>query len=46
MFSDALRSAEKAKIECGKAHFTALGNDIEFVKADSYDTFDSQIIDG
>jgi len=43
MFSDALRPTEKAKIECGKAHFTALGNDVEFVKADSYETFDSQI---
>ena len=43
MFSDALRPTEKAKIECGKAHFEALGNDTQFIKADSYDSFDSQI---
>ncbi len=44
MFSDALRPTEKAKIECGKAHFKALGNETTFLKADSYDSFDSQIL--
>jgi type III restriction enzyme len=43
MFSDALRPTEKAKIDCGKAHFAALGNDTQFIKADSYDSFDSQV---
>jgi type III restriction enzyme len=43
IFRDALRSTEKAKIDCGKTHFAALGNDIQFIKADSYDSFDSQV---
>ncbi|WP_305829917.1 restriction endonuclease [Photobacterium leiognathi] len=48
IFSDDLRAAEKAKIDCGIAHFEALSKDrngnaldnpAKFVKADSYDTF-------
>ncbi|MCZ2369625.1 type III restriction-modification system endonuclease [Vibrio diabolicus] len=48
IFSDDLRASERAKINCGIAHFEALskdrnGNALEnpakFVKADSYDTF-------
>ena len=30
-------------IEYGKAHFAALANDTQFIKADSYDFFYSQI---
>jgi len=33
LFTDALRPTEKAKIDCGIAHFDALGNDVEFIKA-------------
>ncbi|MCF6201684.1 MAG: restriction endonuclease subunit R, partial [Hydrogenimonas sp.] len=33
LFADALRPAEQAKIECGKAHFDAIGDDVQFVKA-------------
>jgi type III restriction enzyme len=33
LFTDALRPAEQAKIDCGKAHFDALGDDIAFIKA-------------
>ncbi|EOV0917369.1 type III restriction-modification system endonuclease [Vibrio parahaemolyticus] len=52
MFSDDLREAERAKIDCGKAHFEALSKDkdqhplvnpAEFIKADSYDSFAAQI---
>lgn len=52
IFSDDLRAAEKAKIDCGIAHFDALskdkaGNDLDnpakFVKADSFDTFSNQM---
>ncbi len=42
MFSDALRPTEKAKIVCGKEHFKALGDDAQFIKADSYDSFEDQ----
>lgn len=44
MFSDALRPTEKAKIECGKEHFKALGDDAQFIKADSFDSFEDQAL--
>ncbi|CAM3165710.1 type III restriction-modification system endonuclease [Vibrio rarus] len=52
IFSDDLRAAEKAKIDCGIAHFEALSKDkagnvldnpAKFVKADSFDTFSTHI---
>jgi len=33
LFTDALRPAEQAKIDCGLAHFDALGDDVAFIKA-------------
>lgn len=39
LFTDALRPVEQAKIDCGKAHFEALGNDVEFRVDNSYDGF-------
>jgi type III restriction enzyme len=36
---DMLRPAEKAKIDCGREHFRALGSDVEFTVADSFETF-------
>jgi type III restriction enzyme len=33
LFTDALRPAEQAKIDCGKAHFDALGDEVSFIKA-------------
>ena len=33
LFTDALRPAEQAKIDCGMAHFDALGDDVQFIKA-------------
>lgn len=52
IFSDDLRAAEKAKIDCGIAHFEALSKDkvgnaldnpAKFVKADSFDTFSTHL---
>jgi len=31
--TDALRPAEQAKIDCGMAHFDALGDEVKFIKA-------------
>ncbi|MGI6142221.1 MAG: hypothetical protein ACOYEH_10915 [Caldicoprobacterales bacterium] len=36
---DALRPTESAKIECGKKHFEALGNDVVFEDVDSFEEF-------
>lgn len=52
MLSDDLRASEKAKIQCGIEHFSALSKDEEgkeipnsakFVKADSFDTFTTHL---
>ena len=42
LFSDALRPKEQAKIDCGTAHFNALGEEAKFVKASDYDSFSAQ----
>lgn len=42
-FSEALRESEKAKIQCGREHFKALKNDIDFMMADNYSTFSEKI---
>jgi type III restriction enzyme len=34
-----LRPIEKAKIECGREHFKALGENVGFTVADNFDTF-------
>ncbi len=44
LFSDALRPTEKAKIDCGRAHFQALGTDVSFRWDESYESF-SQAFD-
>lgn len=43
LFSDDLRPKEKAKIQCGKAHFAALGTDAVMEVADSYGTFEGAV---
>ena len=43
LFSDALRPIEQGKIDCGKAHFEALGTDVEFTVANNYSAFSSEI---
>ncbi len=45
LFSDALRPAEKAKIDCGREHFRALGEDVGFAVAKDYETFMEQALD-
>lgn len=39
LFTDALRPTEKAKIACGKEHFKALGNDVEFSVTNAFEEF-------
>jgi type III restriction enzyme len=43
LFTDALRPAEQAKIDCGREHFKALGTDVGFTVADSYETFSEKL---
>ncbi len=40
LFTDALRPTEQGKIDCGKAHFEALGTDMDFTVENSYDSFE------
>lgn len=42
-FLEALRPAEKAKIDCGKKHFEALGNAVSFCVANSYEAFEEHL---
>jgi len=39
-----LRPTEQAKIDCGREHFKALDNEIEFTVADSYEKFIEQVL--
>ena len=39
ILTELLRPAEKAKIDCGRKHFAALGETIEFTVADNFGTF-------
>ena len=36
MFDDALRKTEQGKINCAKAHFEAVSDEVKYFKADSY----------
>lgn len=36
MFEDATRSTEQGKIDCAKAHFAAVGQDVNYFKANNY----------
>lgn len=42
LFSEALRVSENAKIKCGREHFKALGDEVEFTVANNYQTFSEQ----
>ena len=44
LFADALRSTEQAKIDCGREHFKALGDEVGFTVANNFDTFIDQIV--
>jgi len=39
LFTDTLRLTEQAKIECGREHFKAMDNDVEFALANNYEAF-------
>lgn len=39
ILGEMLRPVEKAKIDCGRAHFKALGESVGFTVADSFETF-------
>lgn len=43
LFSDDLRPAEKAKIDCGRKHFEALDTDVRFAVANNYDSFAERV---
>jgi type III restriction enzyme len=43
LFTDALRPTEQAKIDCGREHFKAMGNDVEFALANNYETFTAKL---
>ncbi|MFC2100138.1 hypothetical protein ACFLSF_04835, partial [Candidatus Bipolaricaulota bacterium] len=42
LFAEDLRDTENAKIECGREHFKALGEDVGFKVAKDYDSFIQQ----
>ncbi len=44
LFTDALRPTEKAKIACGKEHFKALGNDVEFAVTNAFEEFSGRYV--
>lgn len=46
LFSDDLRPAEKAKIDCGRKHFEALDTDVRFAVANNYDSFGESVAQG
>lgn len=39
ILGEMLRPIEKSKIDCGRAHFKALGETVDFTVADSFETF-------
>ena len=44
LFTDALRPTEQAKIVCGKEHFKALGNDVEFAVTNAFEDFSGKYV--
>ncbi|MEI7836276.1 MAG: hypothetical protein WCK05_07670 [Planctomycetota bacterium] len=43
LFTDALRPVDQAKIDCCREHFRALGTEVRFKIANTYDTFTEQL---
>lgn len=43
LFTDALRPSEQAKIDCGRKHFKALGKEVGFTVANSYESFSQHL---
>lgn len=44
-FEGMLRDSEKAKIDCGRKHFKALGEDARYMVASNYETFFDQVLE-
>lgn len=44
VFTDKLRPSEKAKIACGKEHFKALGNEVEFAITNAFEDFSRKYV--
>ncbi|MET4709045.1 hypothetical protein [Endozoicomonas lisbonensis] len=44
LLSGSLRPTEQAKIDCGREHFKALGENVGFAKADSFESFVDQVL--
>lgn len=44
LFTDALRPTEKAKIACGKEHFKALGEEVEFAVTNTFEDFSGKYV--
>ncbi len=44
LFTDVLRPTEQAKIDCGREHFKALGTDVGFTVANSYENFSEKVL--
>ena len=44
LFTDALPPTEQAKIDCGKAHFKALGDEVAFTVTNSFDNFSEKFV--
>ena len=43
-YSDERRPKENAKIKCGKRHFEALGNDVDFIDTHSFEEFSGKYV--
>ena len=43
LFSDALQPTEKDKMDSGREHFRALGQDVSFAKANNFESFVDQV---
>jgi type III restriction enzyme len=43
LFTEALRPLELAKIDCGREHFKAMGNDARFAVANNYEDFSTKL---
>ncbi|MDR4516161.1 MAG: DEAD/DEAH box helicase family protein [Nitrosomonas sp.] len=44
ILGDMLRPVEKAKIDCGRAHFKALGETVGFTVADNFESFMDKVV--
>lgn len=44
LFTEALRPTEQGKIKCGKEHFKALGNDVDFAVTNAFDEFSGKYV--